>query len=489
MEISAMIMASAVTASVAASPNAELAGLLASLEHLSLEEFPRSDHAPALRKADLQIRAIVAAAADTNHQSDKLIINNIAAILSAARSYLQKGIVDADLRPIFIYLMAANYLTFEAVTLLSPDEKERLPALSAAVAQKLAKGKVELHPKPTAGAGDQELINSSAEAFQSGNISRAYVMIDALENGKGFHFAYLVSKLMHFLFQIDYPLFLSTLSSKVYPLEYAYYLANYTIAELQRLADEASLHDKWLNFEVIRCLSRQAEKNSSAVEIRGVVQALRRIWATDTDFICQVAAYFHRSSFVQKALGEFLATTDDIEFSTFLKNSYPVRQAALDLEPRNIQLKQFAESAPNEQLKAFLCAAYDLWDKFIQDCITTGNFASDDLLLTDYFDTVVNYYDIVISDPDIVASMHAVITILEQLDSQWAVSANQQTARFKLLHSQLYLMSFSCKNRGLKNAELLGAYIRLTTHPIRQARFRTQNLQRYFDVIKKNLGN
>jgi hypothetical protein len=294
---------------------------------------------------------------------------------------------------------------------------------------------------------------------------------------------------MHFLYQIDYPLFLHTFSAKASPLEYAYYLSDYIAGELQRLAAESTLHDKWLNFEVIRRLSIRAEKSDEILDVRGTAGALRRIWLAEPGFLYQTAAYFNRNNFVKEAMGEFLSTAENIDFTVFLSNSYPIRQTALDLEARNVLLKQFARSSTDVRLEAFLRTAYGLWEQYFQSSVTTGNFSSDDFLLTDYRDFVVNYYNLLVSNQDLVASMYAVITMLDQLDSEWAASIYQQTARFKLYHSHLYLMSCSCKNRGLHDAGLLRAYDQLTAQPIQQARYGSEIIQRHFATAKKNPTN
>jgi hypothetical protein len=285
MEIPEMILTQALVKSNSSSIHVELDNFLKKLESKTLEKILSAEEDEEIWSIDNKIRDIVTQTIHFNQKSEDDKIENVGQIIFSAKEYLRKGVSNGDVKSILIFLSVNCYLHIKLEKLLSTRELESgyTKVVSEKIIQVLKSIKLSTQALPNAPYWEKEIMSESLKGFSENDISKTYRFIESVErSGRGFHFNFLLESLLSFLFHLNYTYFLNSLSYLQSPTDFVFYFQSLKKEDLIKIANESSLSNKWLNFELIRQIIEKEHKETiDESEIGAVKNILDRIKLND----------------------------------------------------------------------------------------------------------------------------------------------------------------------------------------------------------------
>lgn len=490
MEIPEIILTQALTKSNSSSIHVELDILLKKLESKTLEDLFNDKEDEEIRSINNNIRNIVTNTLHYNQKSENDKIDKVAQIIFSAKEYLLKGISSGDVKAILIFLSANCYLHVGLEKLLTTRELESgyTKTLSEKIIEVLKSIKLSTQALPNAPYWEKEILNESQKGFSENDISKTYRFIESVEyGGRGFHFNFQLESLLLFLFHLNYTYFLKVLSHLQSPTDFVFYLQSFKKEELLKLANESSLSNIWLNFELIRqIIEKENKENIDESEIEGVKNVLDRIKTNDFIFLKQTAIYFQKSRLFNAALGVFLTSVDNVQIEEIVSD-FSFDKYAFHIKTRDDLLNYFAKHASEEQFDLLLKLIFDKWKIYINNILTAEDSFQNSLLMTDFANFVVIYFTRLKEARDLLYSMEDLIEKIKFIDSEWTATKLQQITKFHIYHSELYLFTFAYKNKKLDSPHMLAKYENIITDEIQLSRYVSDETKAYFAEGKQNI--
>lgn len=485
-----MILAQALAKSNSSSIHVELDNLLKKLESKTLEKILSAEEDEEIWSIDNKIRDVVTQTLHFNQKSEEDKIENVAQIIFSAKEYLRKGVSNGDVKFILIFLSVNCYLHIKLEKLLSTIELESgyTKAVSEKIIQVLKSIKLSTQALPNAPYWEKEIMSESQKGFSENDISKTYRFIESIERGgRGFHFNFLLESLLSFLFHLNYTYFLNSLSHLQSPTDFVFYFQSFKKEDLIKIANESSLSNKWLNFELIRQIIEKEHKETiDESEIEAVKNILDRIKLNDFIFLKQTAIYFHRSRLFNASLGVFLVSVNGAEMEEIISD-LSIDKYAFHIKTRDELSNHYAKRVSEEQLDLFLELIFNKWKRYFDNILTTEDFYQNSILLTDFANFVVHYYIRKTADNDLVSSMENLIQKIKFIDSEWSTSSSQQLTKFHLYHSELYLLSYAYKYKKLNNPQMLTNYESIINDKVQRSRYVSDETQQFFEIGRKNI--
>src|SRR5690606_7758970 len=298
------------------------------------------------------------------------------------------------------------------------------------------KATLDIKALPEAPINEKMKFSAYTEGYSQNNIENVYNLIEAVERGsnRGFHFNYLLENLIRFLYEINFPIFFEILSRQQNISNIIFYLQSFNFEELIKIADESSLSNKWINFEIVRQLTKKENKKSiiSDEEIRIVKDVLIRINNDNFDFFKQSIKYFSRSKLFNSALGIALTEIEDDKIAEIISECLLFDKYNNNLENRDFLKEQFGNYANNEKAKTFFISIFNQYERFLKDLYQDEFFFLNNILLTDYTNYILDYYVSYVDDELIVNKLKNLLNNVIFIDSEWAISESQQITKFNL---------------------------------------------------------
>jgi hypothetical protein len=490
MEIPQIILAQALVKINSSSIHLELDNLLKRLELKSLETILRAEEDKEIGLIDTEIRNIVTATIYNNQQSPTHKVDKLAQILFSAQEYLKKGISNGDVRAVLIFLHVNCYLKLSLEKLLSSSELERnnTKAISEKMILLLKNIQLSTQALPDAPYWEKEIMNVSQKGFLENDISKTYGFIESLERGgRGFHFNFILESLVAFLFHLNYDGFLNALSHLQSPTAFVFYFQSFAQKDLLKLANDHSLSNKWLNFELIRqLLEKQQKENPDDSEIESVRSLLSKILIDDHAFFKQTVIYFHRSSLFNASLGVLLTSFSSSQMQEIVAD-LPIDKYDFQLSTRDELLNSFAKTASDEQIDSLLKLVYNKWGLYFNGILSTADFYQNGLVLTDFANYVIHFHSRLTDDNPLISSMEKLIQKIKFIDSEWSTSNSQQLTKFHLYHSELFLLTYAYKNKKLNDPQMLGNYEGITKDKVQLSRYVSAESEKRFETGQNNL--
>jgi L-rhamnose mutarotase len=490
MEIPEMILTQVLAKSNSSSIHVELDNLLNKLESKTLEKILSAEEDEEIWSIDNKIRDIVTQTIHFNQKSEDDKIENVAQIIFSAKEYLRKGVSNGDVKSILIFLSVNCYLHIKLKKLLSTIELESgyTKAISEKIIQVLKNIKLSTQALPNAPYWEKEIMSKSQKGFSENDISKTYRFIESVERGgRGFHFNFLLESLLSFLFHLNYTYFLNSLSHLQSPTDFVFYFQSFKKEDLIKIANESSLSNKWLNFELIRQIIEKEHKETiDESEIEAVKNILDRIKLNDFNFLKQTAIYFHRSRLFNASLGAFLASVNNAEMEELISD-FSIDKYAFHIKTRDELLNHYAKPVSEDQLDLFLELIFNKWKRYFDNILTTEDFYQNSILLTDFANFVVHYHTGKTADNDLVSSMENLIQKIKFIDSEWSTSSSQQLTKFHLYHSELYLLTYAYKYKKLNNPQMLTNYESIINDKVQRSRYVSDETQQLFEIGRKNI--
>ena len=492
MEIPEIILTSALQESNSTTFDVELQNLLQNLEGKTAEELLNIEKNSELRKADNGIRDLVTNRIYYGKKEDSEKVKEIAQVIFTTRSYLQKGISNGDVESILIFLSVNCYLEIEIEKLLTENDLEEsvIKPLSENILKLLLNVKLETHALPNAPYHEKKAMQESKDGFAANDIKRTYQLIESIERGgRGFHFNFLLEHLISFFNKINFPYFKKAVSTIGKPQTFVFYLQSFKVEKLNQLANESSLKNKWLNFELIRQITeKNRDENFEKADCFAIKNSLTKIEAEDFEFFKQTIQYFNSSIIFNTSLGELVTSFSDEKIintvDCFEINKYSFHQAA-----RNSFLESFTANCSDHAQEILLSRIFERWNSFLNNLFSDADFYQNDLQITDFADFALQYYTILVADVEILRQLEIVMSKIKYIDSEWSISESQHLTKFHLYHSQFYLLSYAYRNKKLNDAQILQTFSELRQNSIQFHRyFKYHEKTNPFEVMDDNFN-
>lgn len=439
----------------------ELNIILEKLQNNSIDSFFNEDAIQWHISND--IRSII----DSNIESDeKLVSSNVdvvAQIVFTINQYLSKGILNADVKAILIFASVNSYLQIDIRDMVSSNELEEnhTQLISEKITQVIKETLFSFNASYYKGI----LTIDNVDEFLNYNIIKIYGYIHEIEESiHGFHINYLIEQMLVCLHQINLSSFINLLSDLQNPLDLVFCLQNLKKEDLLKIARDTSESNKWLNFELIRRII-QKENEENELETKAIEVSLERIRMHDLNFFEQTLQYFQKSKLFNSSLAKVLSIADNLTIERVI-SCYTIDKFHSNLEVIDYFREQLQKYSSDEQLDFIRTLMFKKWRIYLDMILLEKDFYQNKLLLTDYVNFVIDYHTIR-TDPDkIIDMMNTLIEKIRFISAEWTTSISQQTTKFHLYHSELFLLTFVYKNKGLEDSNLLEKYKTLIDNQI-----------------------
>lgn len=492
MEISEIILSQSLLLINSSTSHDDLTVLLQKLETYTVESLLNVEEIEDLKKNDNKIRELVTNAIFLNPKSEEEKITELSQILFTSKTYLKTGISNAETKQILLFLSVNCYLRVNIIDLLTEDElsESQTQPLSDNILKLLQAIKIETMALPNAPYHEKKIMSDSNEGFANDNIKQTYNLFESIERGgRGFHFNFMLENLISFLYQLSFPTFIKGLSALNNPQSFVFYLQSLEKIKLLQLANETSLENKWLNFELIRqIVEKENRKSIESTDCLAIRDILARIHNNDFEFFKQTVIYFKRSSLFSASLGDLLISLANSEINNVVIDCFEIDRYNSYHEEKNSLLSNFMEKATEEQQQFLLSAVYDKWNSYFNSLFTTNDFYLYDILLTDFGDFIASYYTMFVSDEDLIKQTKDILSKIKYIDSEWSKSESNQLTKFHLYYSKFYLLSYAFRDKSLIDKEIVYLFKTLKENKIQTRRYFHKREQNPLDIIESNLG-
>lgn len=453
----------------------ELDVVISDLDRFSIDEILEQKNQEIL-SIDNDIRNVVNNTLYIQDNEEECI-KKVAGLIYTVRHHLEKGILDADVKSILLFLSINCYLQINLDIFIENGDFAIRPVCDK-IKELLTKATFDIKALPEAPINEKIKFSAYTEGYSQNNIEKVYDLIEAIERGsnRGFHFNYLLENLIRFLYEINLPIFIEILSKQQNVSNIIFYLQSFNFDELIKIANESSLTNKWINFEIVRQLVEKENKKPliSDEEIRITNNVLIRINNSNFDFFKQSIKYFSRSKLFNSALGISLTEIEDDKITEIISECLLFDRYSNNLENRDVLKKQFCNSANDEKAKIFFTSIFNKYESFLKDLYQDEKFYLNNILLTDFVNYLLHYYIYYVDDDLLVKKLKSFLNNLIFIDSEWAISETQQITKFHLYSSELYIIFYAIKKRNLNNNEIYTLHNKFSNNKILFKRYTSE---------------
>lgn len=417
--------------------------------------------------------------------SEEECIKKVAGLIYTVRRHLEKGILDADVKSILLFLSVNCYLQINIDRFIENGDFN-IHSVCKKIKELLTKATFDIKALPGAPINEKIKFSAYTEAYSQNNIEKVYDLIESIERGsnRGFHFNYLLENLIRFLFELNFTIFIEILSKQQNVSNIIFYLQSFNFDKLIKIANESSLSNKWINFEIVRQLIKKEIKSStiSDEEIRIVKDVLIRINNDNFDFFKQSIKYFSGTKLFNSALGIALTEIEDDKITEIVSECFVFDKYSNNLENRDFLKEQFCNSADDEKTKILFTLVFNQYERFLKDLYQDEKFYLNNILLTDYANYILDYYVSYVDDEMIVSKLKKILNIVIFIDSEWAISESEQITKFNLYNSEIHILTYAYKNKNLKIQEVATLYNELLNNKILHERYASEET---IELLKK----
>ncbi|QIG89324.1 hypothetical protein G6R40_06355 [Chryseobacterium sp. POL2] len=453
----------------------ELDVIISELGRFSIDEILEQGNQE-ISKIDRDIRNSVNNAL-YYQESEEENIKKVANLIYTARRYFEKGILDADVKSILLFLSINCYLQINIDKFIENGDFN-IHSICEKIKELLTKAILDIKALPEAPINEKMKFSAYTEGYSQNNIEKVYNLIEAIERGsnRGFHFNYLLENLIKFLYEINFPIFIEILSKQQNISNIIFYLQSFNFDELIKISNESSFFNKWINFEIVRQLTKKENKRSviSDEEIRIVKDVLIRINNDNFDFFKQSIKYFSRSKLYNSALGISLTETEDDKITAIISECFVFDKYSNNLENRDFLKDQFSNYANDEKAKTFFTSIFNQYERFLKELYQDEKFYLNNILLTDYANYILHYYVSYVDEELIVNKLKNLLDNIIFIDSEWAISESQQITKFHLYNSEIHILTYEYKNKNLNIQEITTLYNELLNNKILLKRYASE---------------
>lgn len=450
-----------------ASVHTELMCILQKLDNVAIEDFFNEQEDDAIWTVNNEIRSLISKNIDSAQINDSEALNSISQIIATTAQYLWKGILETDIKAILIFLNLNAYLRINIDNYLITNNlyKNNIESLAKKITQTLKEFNFLAEVLADAPLWEKEIFDDFQNGFSEGNISKTYRFIACVErNGTGFYLNFFTENLILLLHKIHFQSFMNALSHLQNPIECTCYLQLFNKEALLKIANEANLTNKWLNFELIRQITEKENLQTIDSEVIIVKNILERIGRNDFNFLRQTAVYFRGNRLVNAALGALLSSYENTKIEA-ITTDFSVNQHHSNAKARNEFLRYFERFTTAEQFTFLLERIFEKWKYCVEDILAENKFQNA-ILFTDFSSYIIKYHTLKTNNEELLSLIKNLMDKIENLDSEWFSSSCNQLTKFHIYHSELHLLTFVYKNKNLNDIETANKYNKLISNNI-----------------------
>lgn len=471
MEIHEVILDDALKASQNSSIHSELDAILAKFKSKSIEEILFKNESDEDERISYQIHDIIV----KNINTRTLDKNELSQIIHTAKHYLQKGISETNIVDILIFLNINCYFKIKIRNYITDFElQENLyKQLSEKILKLLLNVKLETHAPQNAPYHEKELLQTASEGFLIENLEKTYSLILGMErSGRGFHFNFLLENIIDFLFQINFTKFLKALNNLANPQTIVFYLQSFQKENILKLANEPSIKNKWINFEIIRQIIEKEQRTGFELnELEAVKNTFERIIKEDFNFTKQVIVFFNRSKLFNASLGELLVKLTQSQIEDIVSSCFAFDNSHSNIDIKNVLKDHFNNNSDDNQKLFFYQTIFNKWNSYFDSLFKLTDFYQNDILLTDYADFILIHYELTLTENDIIIKIDELANKIKFIDTEWSISESNQKTKFNLYYSQLYLLFLIFEHKKIENSDTENIFEELNQNTLHKFRY------------------
>ncbi len=442
-----------------------------------------------LIKINNEIRKIVSKAKNNAINSDNGEITELSKIIYTENLYFVKSIRKADLKSLILFLNINSYLLADLKYFLEHNNFSSYDTKGIAekIVELLSKLSFDIRAQSGVPYHEKEMLKKYENGIINNNIKDTYDLIETIErSGKEFHLNFIIEHLVKTLYILNYELFIRALNNLSTPQSFIFYLQSFTKQQLFPISEEKSLTNKWLNFELIRQITKQETvedlNNQNILLVKNCLLKL----VSNNSFFKQSILYFPKSLIFNNALAETLALNSNELLKNVINDCFKINKYTFYHKAKNSFKDSFKKSVPKNRYVEMLEQIYNKWETFYNQLRYSDEYQND-LLLTDYCDFIVEYYYEKFDNSDIVDNMNNCFNDLKYIDSIWTKSQMQQTTIFNLLLTRLYLLTYVFKEKNIKNKHIVKSFSDFESNNILINRFIGEKRYNLIQIMKENI--
>lgn len=487
MEIPEHIIKKAFELKSKKSLNPELKKELKKLQALSIEEILFDEKKI---KIDSKIRSIYY---KLFSYSSEPKLQDVHKIINTLNEFLIEGIEKNDSKSILIFIYANCYFIINPKWFLNQEKIINLSKrkVSKTIFNLLTKVNFTTSTSSDAPRNEITLLQNYNIGFSESNLKKVYDFVNALEmGGRGFHINYILERVCGFMYYLNNRLYLKLINNLSKPEEFIFFFQSLNEKELIKIANTKSISNIWANYEIIRqILKIEDRKTTNNFKLRtSIISRLNEIKQYDFEFLKQVISISERSKLFNNSLGCFLTKISSLELEEIIEEVFTIDKHSFKGEAKFCLLKDFAKNSDNSQLNHLLKVIYTKWESFFEVQFRDENFYSNQLVLTDYSEFIVEYFVELKTDIEVIESIKELLDKILNINTFWFKSSVNQISHFYLYLSELYLLSYAFKLKKI-NPSITINFIDVKEDPIIISKFNKDgNLLNYLNIINENLS-
>lgn len=487
MEISQHIIKEAFSLKSEKTLNSELKREMIKLNVLSIEEILFDNEK---NKIDSKIRNIhnrlFSNSSEPNPFELKKTINTL-------NEFLFKGIEKDDSKSVLIFIYANCYFMINPKWFLNQVELKNISKrkISKTLFDLLSKVNFTTSTKNGAPRNEITLLNDYNTGISENNLKKVYDFVEVLERGnRGFHLNYILERVCWFMYYLNNKSYLKLINNLTKPEEFIFFFQSLNGKELIKIANSKCISNQWANIELIRQITKKEVKND-AINLnlsKAIYNQLIEIKKNDFKFLKQTISHFDRNILFNSALGRFLTTVSILELEEIVNDSMLIDKYDYKNKARRSLLVYYAKNGTDLQLNHFVKLVYTKWELFFEALFNDDDFYTNNLLLTDYCEFIVEYYVSLKTDDEIIESFLDLLNKISSINCIWFKNSVNQISHFYLYLSKLYLLSYAFQVKNIINENINLNFVYLKNDAIILSKFdRDDNLEKYLTIINENL--
>ncbi len=449
MEINTLTLQNALLRSSSAQSHARLDELLSKIDPFTVNEILSTNP---LSQIDGSIRELINGIFFESHRNPhgEDAGSELASLFASQRNVLQKAINDGDLSKVVIYQMVQCYFNVSLIDTIDFDDG-KIEALSSKILTFLNSLRLDLTTSASTPLNEKRSLESYVDGLKDNNIEEVYRFIHSVENGGGLRLNHHVKNMISFLSEIDLEKYGQALSNRKQPHEYVFFIES--LPDRSGFLSSPKLRmisSKWIQFELIRQITRKVDLNAVLDEYRSsMVMHLRDLAQIDTLFFYRAILFFSKSVIFNESLALVLAEMPKEKVKHTVENAFPLNKSNYYLESKTKLLNSFVEVASDENYSSVLEIVFDKWVKLFSALERDSNVYVSEIVLTDYANYLIHYHYKFTSNEKLLDEIESICDFLKYIHCFWSQNQNHQTTLFFLNLSKLNILGYALKAKEI----------------------------------------
>lgn len=370
------------------------------------------------------------------------LLEAIAGIVKPSLTYLSQAYEEGNIKALIIFLNLNCYLKIPLNYIEPESQPEAKQKLSEEIHFQLKNFYIRFDVPHHAPYFEKELKNQFENGVIERDLEKVYDFIHAVENGRGFPLNFLIANLAEFLFQIESQKFIAYINSLDQPQYSVFYFQYQKRDYLAAVLSSSELDNVWSIVELIRQLVERNEQSPVVLaEMVAIERGLSALYKLDKKTYVKSVSFFHNRYLFNVALGHQVLGLNQEDLRNVFSTCLPINRYESFLEIRKTLL-DILEKKKHKNLSIILETVYRRWC-ILKEQICSSDDYQNTLLLTDFGHYVIAYHVVNTSPERVKGLILCLIDKIQWIETEWFKDETQQTTKFHLYLTELYLLSFA----------------------------------------------